>query len=226
MSNSKEFNILQYNTNKSGEQVQIPFMQQLDPETHHIVAIQEPWLNTQTKGRVKSFPGYYSVQPAGEVPRVAIYVSKSLAQESWEAQMYSEDLIGVRINQGDQGIHILNCYNPSGPTTDRELGTLPLAREAVNRFPQDQCLLLGDFNLHHQRWGAQTATNQHWASGFLIEMTEQAGLEILLEPGTVTWERNQSIQTIDLFFASSLIQEQITQYRVCTELEPGSDHLS
>ena len=218
-------NILQYNTNKSGNQVQTPFMQQMDPETHHIIAIQEPWLNPTSQGRVKTFPGYHTVQPQGEVPRVTIYMSKVIPNDSWEAQFFSNDLVGIRMQQGDKRLQVLNCYNPSSSISDRNPGTLPLVREALQTHPEDQCILLGDFNLHHQRWGAATATNQHWNSDLLIEITEQRGLQLFLEPGTITWEKDRSVQTLDLVFGTTDIQNQLTQCRVCEELETGSDHL-
>jgi hypothetical protein len=46
MSNHNDnLTILQYNVNHSSNKIQTPFLQQLDPKEHDIIAIQEPWIN-------------------------------------------------------------------------------------------------------------------------------------------------------------------------------------
>ena len=67
--------------------------------------------------------------------------------------------------------------------------------------------------------------DQHWAADNLINITTQAQMELILPPGTVTWETPRSCQTLDLVFATQGIQDSLQSCTVCQELETGSDHL-
>jgi len=95
---SKEITIIQYNTNHSKDKVQTPSLQQMRPEEHHIIAIQEPWINTRSKKTI-THPGYHTILPDYPHPRTAIYVSKEIATTSWEAISYSGDLATFRALQ-------------------------------------------------------------------------------------------------------------------------------
>ena len=156
----RKLTILQYNVNHSAHKIQIPFLQQLDPRVHHVVAIQEPWVSLSNKNTV-THPGYHTILPDAAYPRTAIYISKEINTQAWSAKEYSGDLITVRLDIGDRWINILNCYNPSGPTGNHTLGTLPLIERATQEKEGEEILLLGDFNLHHPRWGGNNTLNQH-----------------------------------------------------------------
>lgn len=221
---TKPLHILQYNVNHSNAKVQTPFLQQLDPKTHQIVAIQEPWINPNN-GKTVSHPGYHTVLPEAKSPRTAIYISKEMSTLAWEVKEYSSDLIAVVIQTETQKIQILNCYNPTSSIYDRNTGTLPLLQEAIEEGAGQEQIVLGDFNLHHPTWGGNTAQDQHWAADVLIRTTNRAQLQLLTEPGTITWETARSCQTIDLVFGTPGIQQCLQECRVRTDLETGSDHL-
>lgn len=118
-------------------------------------------------------------------------------------------MISVRIQAGGRWINVHNCYNPSGPIGDHTLGTLPLVERAIQEREGEDHVLVGDFNLHHPRWGGNNTQSQHWASDHLITITERAQMNLLLEPGTVTWENSRSCQTLDLVFGTLGIQQSI-----------------
>ena len=44
---TETLNTIQYNVNKSRNRVMTPMFKSLDPERHHILAVQEPWRNPQ-----------------------------------------------------------------------------------------------------------------------------------------------------------------------------------
>jgi hypothetical protein len=87
------------------------------PEEHHIIAIQEPWINPRTRKTV-THPGYYTILPDDHCPRTAIYITKEIATTSWEAICHSGDLATLKLKTEDLIIHIHNCYNPHRPYTD------------------------------------------------------------------------------------------------------------
>jgi len=129
-SSLKEITIMQYNTNHSSYKIQTPFLQYMRPEKHHIIAIQEPWINPRTRKTV-THPGYYTILPDDYNPRIAIYVTKEIATTSWETVSYSGDLATLKLKTEGPTIYIHNCYNPHRRYTDQGLGTLPLIQKAI-----------------------------------------------------------------------------------------------
>jgi len=222
-SSLKEITIMQYNTNHSSYKIQTPFLQQMRPEEHHIIAIQEPWINPRTRKTV-THPGYYTILPDYPHPRIAVYVTKEIATTSWEAIFHSGDLATLKIQTEGPTIHIHNCYNPHRPYTDQGLGTLPLIQKAIQDSRGVEHILLGDFNLHHPKWGGNLTQTQHRAADTLIKITEEKRLYLLTEPGTITWENSRSCQTLDLTFSSEPIRESIKHCRIREDLDTGSDH--
>ncbi|KAI1005378.1 hypothetical protein K3495_g2839 [Podosphaera aphanis] len=77
--------IIQYNVNKSKDKVQQHFLQLLNPLKHHIVALQEPWLNPNEKSTI-NHPAYHLNFPGGLKSRTCIYISKSLAIGKWRKE--------------------------------------------------------------------------------------------------------------------------------------------
>jgi hypothetical protein len=101
-------------------------------------------------------------------------------------------------NQGKAQQHtitIFNIYNPNPlPPYDRLDGLprgcmLPKLNNALRRMngPNHSTVVVGDFNLHHPRWGGPEARyNCRAAAEYLIEVTENNGLELGFEPGLIT----------------------------------------
>lgn len=85
MISTPELTIIQYNVNKSKDRVQRSFLQSLDPHRHHIVAVQEPWINPHS-GRpatVQDRRYHLAISTQrGTTPRTCIYVSKLLSVDS------------------------------------------------------------------------------------------------------------------------------------------------
>lgn len=223
-SNTQCLHILQYNVNHSNHKIQAPFLAQADPRIHSVIAIQEPWINPANKKTI-SLPGYYTVLPEAEHPRTVIYVSKEISSLHWSAKEHSGDLVSIRIQTEGNPLNIHNCYNPSGPTSDHNLGTLPLAKQALQEREGEDHILLGDFNLHHPYWGGNTTQDQHWAADYLINMITQTQMDLMLEPGTITWETPRSCQTLDLVFGSQNLSLNVQECRTREDLETGSDHI-
>ena len=150
--NSHNLTIYQHNVNHSPT-IQRILVQEADPKTTQVIALQEPWTNPQN-GRTIS-QGYHPILPTAGHPRVAILVSNQLDSTTWKPVYYQTgDLISVEIQTSLGVVAIHNCYNPSGPTSHSQVGTLQEAETALEQsrnLDHTQQILLGDFNLHHPR---------------------------------------------------------------------------
>ncbi|KIW93974.1 uncharacterized protein Z519_05289 [Cladophialophora bantiana CBS 173.52] len=94
---------------------------------------------------------------------------------------------------------VINVSNDVGTSTLADL------RAAIRRSnPDDELLVLGDFNLHHPLW---STTYRHGNRGIsaaqpLLTIIEDFHFQLLTVPGTIThwWKGGDS--TIDLTFGS------------------------
>jgi exonuclease III len=139
--------ILQYNVNHSSNKIQTPFLQQLNPKEHDIIAIQEPWINPQSK-KTANLPGYHTVLPDAPAPRVALYILREISTLSWNLVKQTSDLITIQLQRSNRNTQIHNCYNPSGPISHHNQRTLPQVQEALQTGEECEHILLGDFNRH------------------------------------------------------------------------------
>jgi hypothetical protein len=62
-------NIIQYNMNKSRNRVMTSMFKSLDPERHHVLAVQGPWRNPQMPTTSRS-PNYRLIYPLSKETRV------------------------------------------------------------------------------------------------------------------------------------------------------------
>ena len=87
-------------------------------------------------------------------------------------------------------------------------------------------VLVGDFNLHHPRWGGPTYPYQHAQTEELLLYTSTAGLELITPKEIITRDTHGEQTTIDLSFISSQLTGRVIECRLVPELENSSDHLS
>lgn len=227
MKGTNTLNIIQYNVNKSKNRVQHHFLQALDPLKHHVVALQEPWRHPTENTTVKH-PAYHLVFPDGHKGRTCIYVSKHLAVGKWRAESpqveTNGDITSISL-QTDRGkIFINNIYNPPPLSrSSRDLGTLKYLPKLLSK--EGQHILVGDFNLHHPRWGGEIVLSHHKLAEELIELLGSKNMELVLPEGTVTWSNRGSQSTLDLVFLSKDLEEFVTFCQPANELEASSDHI-
>lgn len=81
-----------------------------------------------------------------------------------------------------------------------------------------ECMLLGDFNLHHPSWGGERVQRADEAARELIDITTQRGLCLATNQGATTWRggRSQGI-TFDLTFLTPGLYNRLLH---CTPLDP------
>ena len=193
-----------------------------------IIAVQEPWenpYNDTTYHPLKQthellFPS--SAETGGGRARVCIYISERVGT-NWTHYAHSKFCQEVRFQTGLSEICFFNIYNECGTT-----GTVDLLNNLLygnqQRHSRRHLMIAGDFNLHHPTWGGIEAT-QDSGSDKLIELCDEADLDMWLEPGTITRDQNGERTTIDLLFGTPALIERLVVYKLALDCYADSDHL-
>lgn len=223
--------IIQYNVNKSKDKVQHHFLQALNPKTHSIIAVQEPWINPHTTKPTtcNSNPGYYVCIPTSPNPRTCIYVSKEIDVTRWKQEpspigLQQGDVTSISLStpQGKTWVH--SIYNPPPDShSSHTLNTLQWLQPLLQ--PEGSHITLGDFNLHHPRWGSDFLPAHHFLANHLNSTMDLANMDLATPKGTITWKARQSQSTVDLCFCSSNLTQTLTECTIADSLEASSDHL-
>ncbi|KAF2812694.1 DNase I-like protein [Mytilinidion resinicola] len=204
--------IIQYNVNKSRE-TQREFLEKAERAQPQplVLAIQEPWKNTQqqehTTLRTKS---YYLLHGGSPHTRTCIYINKNLDINQWSVEHHSPDLITLSLHTGREDIQIHNIYNPK---PNGIIAALPLLLNNNNA----EHVLVGDMNLHHPSWGGIRVINTEEQAEELIRIITEAGMDLATEKGIETWARGTSWSTIDLTFTTGWLTERTTSCTVQEE---------
>lgn len=226
-SKSRKLSILQYNTHKSLDGVMAPLLRDPRIRDYDILAIQEPWRSTHknTTHRFRE-SGFDLAYMDHKDTRVCFFVNNRMARSDWNAHFPSPDLCTLSLKTRDGDIQVHNVYNPS-PFSPRmrAVGTLETLRQQL-QMP-GQHIIVGDFNLHHPWWGGPSIPTQHDSADLLIEIVQEANMDLVLPEGTVTWRRKNgsASSTIDLVFVSLGLVDSVLTCGTHEELDHQSDHL-
>ena len=93
----------------------------------------------------------------------------------------------------------------------------------VLAIPQLSNMSLLDMNVHHPAWGGP-GTRIDDASTELLEIIDHHEIELATEDGLVTWQRGQSMSTIDLVFLSANLFNRMVLYERADDIQHDSDH--
>src|SRR5438045_4687991 len=108
--------IIQFNCGGANHCLARPFSDSLAPETHHIIAVQEPYFNTKSKSTYTP-PGYHLFLHPDMSSWVCFMVSKSININAWECRRICEDIVALTLNTVHGPIDVINVYNPKPATT-------------------------------------------------------------------------------------------------------------
>ena len=112
---------------------------------------------------------------------------------------------------------------------DQMQARLQLLRELIRsektNDPEIDIVVAGDFNRHDTLWGGPAVgeTVRQGEAEPIITFIDQAGLQSMLLPGEITFERSGLKSTIDLSLASTRLAESLLQCTIWPN-EYGSDH--
>ncbi|KAI0995575.1 hypothetical protein K3495_g12605, partial [Podosphaera aphanis] len=160
--------------------------------------------------------------------RTCIYVSRNLDVGKWRMEHVPEEAgsditsISIQTNQGKIWVH--SVYNPPPLShSSSHLGTLRWLPQIL--APEGQHILVGDFNLHHPRWGGSTVFSHHKLAEHLISVLSDHNMELILPQGTITWKSRGSQSTLDLAFISKDLEDTVIGCYQPEQLESSSDHI-
>src|SRR3982074_1237266 len=109
----KEIGILQFNCGLANQGVSKPVLDAASPETHLVLAIQEPGFNRRT-GATYCPKGYTLAFEATPTTKVCFMISKQLHIGQWSFQPYGRHVAMIRIQLAEHSLSIINVYNPRG----------------------------------------------------------------------------------------------------------------
>ena len=223
MTEHRILNILQQNTRKSYVSMLEIFAEEKNLE-FDIIAIQEPWRNSQSNTTCNPVPDRFELLYFNDVAtRTAMYVNKSIALASWSVVHYNTDFSMLKLRSSDERIiHIHNIYNP-GPGTPQPNKSVRILEEKLLEHPEGEHIALGDFNLHHVAWGGVDVENEDSGSEVLLEVAEAHHMRQLLTPNTITYSEAGANSTIDLVFATPLLADSLITCRTQQTIY-SSDH--
>lgn len=126
---------------------------------------------------------------------------------------------------GQPTIH--NIYSETLPSTSSREWESPIPNMLQNiQNENSEHLVVGDFNLHHQKWGGDVVERAHEGAKYLVEAIEMATLQLLSSRGVLTRKKHGNRpSTLDLTLATPSLSRQILSYEVDRDTI-GSDHFA
>jgi reverse transcriptase-like protein/retrotransposon-encoded endonuclease len=198
-----QLTILQFNCGNSNHKATRPFFEAASPQSHQVIAIQEPAFNKQT-GLTYCPKGYTLSYESHPTTRVGFMISKEVGVAQWSRKQYGPYVATLYLQTREIEISIVSVYNPITPgQRERLLAWEPL--ETAIREVRGEVLLIGDFNSHHPAWGGRHVTSEPQAE-HLLHITRLQGLHLLNPVGEATWKRGPRQSVIDLVFATRYLQ--------------------
>lgn len=205
-----------------------PFLRDPTVLMADVIAIQEPGRNEFTDTTHQPAKATHQLlypkktEHGDERPaRVCIFISKKIDPARWTYTVISRDYQIVRIDTEWRSVYIHNIYNePRGGTIRR------IQEEMENIKRKDtggEDIILGDFNLHHLSWGGAEIQGDTEAED-LLEVMDLYDMEMITEPGVVTWERKDQKSTIHLTFISNGLLERLVNCVRGDDIDQNSDH--
>jgi hypothetical protein len=90
-----------------------------------------------------------------------------------------------------------------------------LLRRELNNTPSEEHIVLGDFNARHSLWtGKEEYHIGRRDSEELLDILEECRLDLLLPPGTCTWQSRGQETTLNLVFATEGVGQQVVECKV------------
>ena len=158
-------------------------------------------------------------------PRSAIYVNRRIfaAAQITQLPIPSPDITAIQINTGEMRPSVfINVYNPNDNSALPPLCQYLEANPLIHRHCE-LMIMAGDFNCHHPLWNPPQYTRHDEEGDNLVELAADAGLSLLIPPGTITFPNAET--AIDLVWANQTATSRMIKCGIADDLDHGSDHL-
>jgi hypothetical protein len=222
---STNIRILQVNLNRSSAATELVLQLAIELKID-LILVQEPWIISEnpdySNSRSISHISFNQILPItlGFRSRTLAYISRTYTPSVTLApSSIDSDLLVLLIAEGSNTLELVNIYNETSQIEGTSTKTVE--RSLLPRTISTNSLILGDFNLHHPWWNPNSRSSQ--ASIKLVRWIEEQNLELINEPGTITFFRGASELVLDLTLAIQALAGCIDDWQVLADL--GSDHL-
>ncbi len=81
----------------------------------------------------------------------------------------------------------------------------------LSAYQEEEQIILGDFNLHHELWGGSTVRESDPESDDLIDIIEEYTLSSLLPTDTVTYDDKDAQSCIDLCYGTQDLVDRVVK---------------
>ncbi|EDN08303.1 predicted protein [Histoplasma mississippiense (nom. inval.)] len=122
---------------------------------------------------------------------------------------------------------MVNVYAPppGGYSSEPEESPIGQLQEVAGMGTDAELVILGDLNVHHERWGGVRVERNFRMAWQLIAQVDRLGLQLATPVGATTWQdRGSPGTTIDLTFLSPLLHDKLRRCAIAEEACKGSDH--
>ncbi|EDN03562.1 predicted protein [Histoplasma mississippiense (nom. inval.)] len=122
---------------------------------------------------------------------------------------------------------MVNVYAPppGGYSSEPEESPIGQLQEVAGMGTDAELVILGDLNVHHERWGGVRVEKNFRMAWQLIAQVDRLGLQLATPVGATTWQdRGSPGTTIDLTFLSPLLHDKLRRCAIAEEACKGSDH--
>ena len=186
-----------------------------------LIAIQEPGIQDRGWGPFTATnPAFHTVFHANLTARTCFHVLKAVDIGKWEFGRVDPLIQTLHLRTNFTTLNIHNIYNQ-----DR---TLPFSAFTDLLSLPGEHVLVGDFNLHHSKWGGERVRNAE-ATAESLAATIPSTLTLATPRGLRTWERtgqeNASWATIDLAFLTTGISYRLEFCGEVRDLPLPSDYI-
>ena len=216
----QQISILQFNCGAANYGVSRPIFDAASPDSHSILAVQEPAFNKRTMTTYCP-KGYTLAYDPSPMTKVCFLIGDQLHTSHWSYQAHSPYVASLRLKTAYGPLELINVYNPrdNGPRI-KTWATIAKVIEAAS----GEVILLGDFNAHHPEWGGDHSASEPQSEHLLLE-TRRRGLHLLNPRGVATWRRGQRESVIDLIFSSELLKDSVIRCDPREDWAIAQDHI-
>jgi len=217
--------ILQYNMQKSREVMSDAFHHH-EIHNYDVLVIQEPYRNHyQNTTHHPAKDRFHLLYFNSKNTRTCFFINRRIDPSAWNIRYINDDICILQLYTPDRrSLRIYNIYNEL--KAERITRTLEILREELSREdPNNNILLLGDFNLHHPQWSQRRIRGISREARSLINITETSHLWQITPRGMKTHRGTGSDTTIDLAFTTQVLRDQLIHCKIDHSMDCDSDHL-
>jgi hypothetical protein len=129
--------------------------------------------------------------------QACLFINKRIPLSKWHLHK-EPDYCRVQIDLDFEPVTIHNIYSKTPDLYQTTNWNTPILRMLEVLQAPGQRLIIGDFNLYHPFWDRSGLERAYAGTDLLFNSVIKHQLDLLLQPGTITQEKNNERSTLDL----------------------------